>query len=219
MSLYPQNIVLENRPAVNESIEVSKAEIVFIRGFCYTLIAMKILLIGDTHGRLSRVRDIWPKLKEIDLIAHTGDHYSDAAKLEEEFGVPVIAVGGNCDSSGPAFQIIESDYGRILLTHGHRDNVKWDLDTLKYRTQEQNCRAVFFGHTHQSLNIEEDGIHFVNPGSLSLPRDNSSGSYAIVRTSEDRFEASIVFYSTVMGNKKPPAGGLLKSLLNYSDRF
>ena len=30
---------------------------------------MKILLIGDTHGKLNKVRDIWPKLKDIDLIA------------------------------------------------------------------------------------------------------------------------------------------------------
>lgn len=180
---------------------------------------MKILLIGDTHGKLNKVRDIWPKLKDIDLISHTGDHYSDAQRLAEALQVPAVAVGGNCDSSGPDSQIIQTEYGKILLTHGHRDHVKRDLNTLRFRALEQDCRAVFFGHTHQALHTEEDGIHFVNPGSLSLPRDNSDGSYAIVRTAEDRFEASIVFYSTVMGNKKPPAGGVLKSLLNYSDRF
>ena len=183
------------------------------------LFVMKILVIGDTHGKLSRVRDIWPKLKNIDLIAHTGDHYSDAQKLAEEFRVPVAAVGGNCDSCGPAREIIETEYGRILLTHGHRDNVKWDMNSLRYRALEENCRAVFFGHTHQSLHIEDEGIHFLNPGSLTLPRDGSSGSYAIVRTSEDNFDASIVYYATIMGTKKPPAGGLLKSILNYSDRF
>ena len=189
------------------------------RNFWYTRLVMKILVIGDTHGKLNRVRDIWPKLRDIDLIAHTGDHYSDAMRLEQELHVPVIAVGGNCDSSGPAKEIIETEFGRILLTHGHRDNVKWDMNTLKYRAMENDCRAVFFGHTHQSLNIEEDGIYYLNPGSLSLPRDGSSGSYAIVRTAEDRFDASIVYYSTIMGTKKPPAGGLLKSILNYSDRL
>lgn len=180
---------------------------------------MKILLIGDTHGKLNKVRDIWPKLQDVDLIAHTGDHYSDALKLEKELGVPVTAVGGNCDSSGPAMQIIETEFGRILLTHGHRDHVKWDLNTLKFRALENDCRAVFFGHTHQSLSIEEEGIRFVNPGSLTQPRDESSGSYAIIRTSEESFEASIVYYATVMGGRKPPSGGFLKSILNYSDRF
>lgn len=189
-----------------------------LAGLC-VIFFMKILVIGDTHGKLNKVRDIWPKLRDIDLIAHTGDHYSDAQRLAAELHVPVAAVGGNCDSSGPAKEIIETEYGKILLTHGHRDNVKWDLNTLRYRAMEEACAAVFFGHTHESLNVDADGIRFINPGSLTFPRDGSGGTYAIVRTTEDSFDASIVYYSTVMGGKKPPAGGMLKSLLNYSDRF
>ena len=84
---------------------------------------MKLLVIGDTHGKLNRLRDIWPKLTGIDMIAHTGDHFSDAIKAEEELGVPVIAVGGNCDGSGPDMEIIDTEYGNILLTHGHREGV------------------------------------------------------------------------------------------------
>ena len=180
---------------------------------------MKILLIGDTHGKLNKVRDIWPKLKNIDLIAHTGDHYSDAIALSEEFHVPVCAVGGNCDSTGPKTRIIETEAGRILLTHGHLDHVNYDLSQLKYRAMEADCRAVFFGHTHCSLITEDEGIRFINPGSLTQPRDGNSGSYAIVRTAEDNLDASIVYYSTVMGGHKPPTDRFLKSILNYSDRF
>ena len=180
---------------------------------------MKILVIGDTHGKLNRVRDIWPKLKDIDLIAHTGDHYSDAQRLGEEFHVPVIAARGNCDSTGPDQQIIETEYGKILLVHGHREHVNYDLSALKYRALEAGCRAVFFGHTHRSLITEDDGIHFVNPGSLTQPRDESSGSYAIVRTADESFDASIVYYATVMGGKSSPSGGFIRSILNYSDRF
>lgn len=81
--------------------------------------------------------------------------------------------------------------------------------------------TVFFGHTHKALVTEEDGIYLVNPGSLSQPRDDSDGSYAIVRTSPDSFEASIVYYSTIMGsgNKNRPRAGYIRSILNYSDRF
>ena len=180
---------------------------------------MKILVIGDTHGKIKRVRDIWPKLTDIDLIAHTGDHYSDALSLERELSVPVVAVAGNCDGSGPDHQIIETEYGNLLLIHGHRENVKYDPGTLKYRAMEMDCRAVLFGHTHQGVVTSDDGIHLVTPGSLSLPRDGKSGSYAIVRTAENRFDASIVYYSTVMGGKTPPSGGFLRSIINYSDRF
>ena len=180
---------------------------------------MKILLIGDTHGKLNRLRDIWPKLKDIDLIAHTGDHFSDAMKIEKEFSLPVIGVGGNCDGSGPKRQIIETEYGNILLTHGHMEGVKYDLNNLYYSALEEDCKAVFYGHTHCSSIIESDGIYLVNPGSLTLPRDGKSGSYAIVRTAEDSFDASIVYYDTIMGGRRGPASGFLKSIINYSDRF
>lgn len=180
---------------------------------------MKILLIGDTHGKLGKLRDIWPKLRNIDLIAHTGDHFSDAANIEREFGVPVVAVGGNCDGSGPALEIIETEYGRILLTHGHLDGVKYDLTNLYYRTLENDCKAVFYGHTHCADITFTDGIYLVNPGSLTLPRDNKSGSYAIVRTAEDSFDASVVYYDTIMGPGRRSPSGRLKSILNYSDRF
>ena len=82
---------------------------------------MKILVIGDTHGQLNKIREIFPKLTNLDLIAHTGDHLEDGRALEREFGIPVVAVKGNCDGSYSAddFEIIETDYGRILLTHGH----------------------------------------------------------------------------------------------------
>lgn len=183
---------------------------------------MKILVIGDTHGKLNKVRDIFEKLNHIDLIAHTGDYLADAAKLETEFHVPVIATKGNCDGSYSSsdFELIQTECGNILLTHGHMEQVNFDLTKLMYKAMENNCKAVFYGHTHRAAVEESNGIWFVNPGSLTQPRDGSDGTYAIARTSEDQFEASIVYYSTIMGSKqKKTQAGYIRSLLNYSDRF
>ncbi len=185
---------------------------------------MKILLIGDTHGKLDRVRDIYGKLRDIDLIAHTGDHYEDGMQLGRDFNVPVVAVKGNCDGSRSKddFEIIETEAGKIFMTHGHAYNVGYDLTNLMYKAMEENCKAVFFGHTHRCMVNESGGIRFVNPGSLTQPRDGSGGSYAIVRTSEDGIEASIVYYDTVMGTSrsiKKNSSGYLRNLLNYCDRF
>lgn len=183
---------------------------------------MKILVIGDTHGQLNKVREICKKLKNIDIIAHTGDFLSDARRLERELGIPVAAVKGNCDGSCSSddFEIIDTEFGKILLTHGHMQNVNYHLSNLMYKAMEEKCRAVFFGHTHKSLIDETEGIHFVNPGSLTQPRDGSSGSYAIVKTSRDSFDASIVYYSTIMGGSKgKQKNGYIRNMLNYSDRF
>ena len=182
---------------------------------------MKILVISDTHGKLNKIRDIWPKLTDIDLIIHAGDFISDGNKLERELKVPVLAVKGNCDGgySRNDFKTFDTEYGKIMITHGHMENVKYQLNTLMYKAMENQCKAVVFGHTHKALIEHEQGIYLINPGSLTLPRDGSSGSYAIIRTRKDSFDAYIVYYSTIMGNKKPPQAGFIRNLLNYSDRF
>ncbi|MDO4869421.1 MAG: metallophosphoesterase [Bacillota bacterium] len=182
---------------------------------------MKILAIGDTHGKLNKVRDVWHKLKDIDLIIHTGDYFHDAAALKEEFHVPVIAVRGNCDGGGRQdYELVETDCGRILLTHGHSFGVDYSLDNLKYFAMENDCIAAVYGHTHRAFLTEDDGIYFINPGSLSQPRDNSGGSYAIIRTDDDGIHASVVYYDTVFGgNKKSGGSGFIKNILNYSDRL
>jgi len=182
---------------------------------------MKILVISDTHGKLNKVRDIWSKLTDVDMIVHAGDFGRDGKVLEDEFHVPVTYVRGNCDGGGrDDYELIPTEYGNILLTHGHAFGVDYSLDHLRYFAMENDCRAAIYGHTHRASVVEDDGIYFINPGSLTLPKDNSGGSYAIIRTSEERLDASIVYYDTVFGgNKKSGGSGFIKSILNYSDRL
>ena len=184
--------------------------------------AMKILVISDTHGRLNKVRDIYSKLKDIDLIIHAGDYLRDGEAFGEEVHVPVVAVPGNCDGnrSRDDFAIVETECGDILVTHGHMQGVSYDLQDLMYKTMENDGIAAVFGHTHCALIEEYDGIRFINPGSLTQPRDGSGGTYAVIRTTEDSFDASVVYYSTVMGTgRKGPQSGYIRNLLQYSDRF
>ena len=100
--------------------------------------------------------------------------------------------------------------------------MNYDLTGLMYKAMEEDCKAVFFGHTHRCMQDEANGIRFINPGSLTQPRDGSGGSYAIVRTSQEGMEASIVYYNTVMGtssDRKQNSSGFLRNLLNCCDRF
>ena len=98
--------------------------------------------------------------------------------------------------------------------------VGYDIQNLLYLAQENDCIAAVYGHTHVASIEEVDGIHLINPGSLTQSRDGSEGTYAILRTSEDSFDASIVYYSTVMGTgRRKPQAGYIRSLIQYSDRF
>ena len=147
---------------------------------------MKILAISDTHGKLNKVRDIWPKLTDIDMILHAGDFIADAEKLQAELGVPVIGVKGNCDGgySSSDFRVIPVECGNILLTHGHMENVSYQLNGLMYKAMENDCSAVVFGHTHKAMTDESNGIRFINPGreTAATVRTPSSGRLQTVLT-------------------------------------
>lgn len=185
---------------------------------------MKILLLSDTHGDLSKVYEIYEKLNNIDCIIHCGDYQKDAYELEDHLGVPVVSVKGNCDGARLLdHQIVETPYGNILVTHGHLENAGYDYNQLLYAAEAKDCFAVCFGHTHVPMCEDFSGLHLINPGSLSRPRDGSNGSYAILRCSEDDFFANIIYYDTVCGpqtkKNKKVKGGFLRDMLNYSDRF
>lgn len=187
---------------------------------------MKLFVISDTHGKTDRVKDVFKRLNDIDFLIHLGDFQRDALKLEKELGVDVISVKGNMDgSNSPSdYKVLETEFGKILLVHGHMEKVKFSLQNLLYRAKELDCKAALFGHTHEPFYGEFDGIYLLNPGSLTLPSDPNKASYAIINTKKDEFNASVVYYNTIMGvnsssNKNKVEGGYLKNIFNNSDRF
>ena len=157
---------------------------------------MKLFVISDTHGKVGKALEIINKSSDIDMIIHLGDMDKDAIEISAHTDKDVISVRGNNESYScktPEYRMLETEYGKILLTHGHRDQVDIDLQKLIYRAEESDCKAVFFGHTHIPMYEEIDGIHILNPGSLSLPQNSQTGSYAIVNISKDEFSASIFY--------------------------
>jgi len=156
---------------------------------------LKIYVISDTHGKIDKATDVLKRLHGVDMIIHLGDVEKDARRLEELTGKTVISVKGNNDflSAKEDFLILKTEYGNILLTHGHLFNVKYGLGKLFYRALELECKAVFFGHTHVPVYIETDGVYLLNPGSMTYPSDGTSGSYAVVTVTADVFSAGIVY--------------------------
>ena len=180
---------------------------------------MKILLISDTHGVLDRIYEVHRKHTDIDTIIHLGDHADDAISIDKRLDKTVHYVLGNCDGAATkeeSSKILNTPYGKLLLTHGHADGVNYDITNLFYRAKELDCKAALFGHTHVPYNEELEGIKLVNPGSLTRPKDGSDGSYAIIEITENSMDVEILYYK----KKQPvPEGGYIRSLINYSDRF
>lgn len=122
-----------------------------------------ILIISDYHHQEAKVLDLIDKYNPERVIC-LGDSESEEYFLLQN---NILSVKGNCDYINlPTLLTIDIDGNKTLLTHGHLYGVRFDLNRLYYLALENNCRYVFFGHTHvQYLNIIE-GITFLNPGSL-----------------------------------------------------
>ncbi|MBQ3390251.1 MAG: metallophosphoesterase [Firmicutes bacterium] len=156
---------------------------------------MKLLVISDTHGSYEKAVDLIKK-GDYDAVIHLGDLVRDADAIRERTGAWVIGVAGNMDGnfSPRNYKVLKTEFGRILLVHGHREKVKSGLQNLCYRAEELDCRAVFFGHTHQAFYEEEGGLVLLNPGSLSLPYSWEPPSYAEVEITDDgELTAGIVY--------------------------
>lgn len=190
---------------------------------------MNIFVTSDTHGHLEKTYEMYEKLKEltvdgreIDKIIHCGDYQRDAESIEGYLAKPVISVKGNCDGQrGRDFKVTDTPYGKILVTHGHMESVDYDYDRLSYLAEENQCSAVCFGHTHMPVYEGYNGLILINPGSLTFPRDGTSGSCALINATEDELKVSIYYYANFFSsdNKKKSRGGFLRGMINYSDRF
>ena len=131
---------------------------------------MNYLVISDTHSIGSKLINLISRYPGYQII-HLGDAQDDLNFLKK---MNAIVVRGNCDFEGKDEIILDSIYGKMLITHGHLYNVKNRYDNIYYRGLELNCKYILFGHTHQALAQDINGHYLLNPGSLK------NGTYILI---------------------------------------
>ncbi|MCY6369712.1 metallophosphoesterase [Clostridium ganghwense] len=153
---------------------------------------MLIGIVSDTHRESTVFERVAKTLEETDLIIHLGDNVQDVEGIKEYYKKRIINVRGNCDFGvkEPAELVEDVDGIKILITHGHKYDVKYNILKLKYRAQEVGADIALFGHTHISEIEYEEGIWFVNPGSPFLPRDGHC-SVATIEINDGKIKPSI----------------------------
>lgn len=160
---------------------------------------MKLFIISDIHGSLyylKKVMEIFEK-ENYDKLVILGDElyhgprnplpkdYSPKEVIEilNKYKDKIIAVRGNCDSEVDQMVLnypIMSDYSmiylgnkRVFLTHGHIYNIDNPLPMSE-------GDILLYGHFHIPMIEKKDERYFFNPGSISLPKNNSKHSFAIL---------------------------------------
>ena len=103
----------------------------------------------------------------------------------------IFCVRGNCDTEVDQMVLdfpILADYSyicidnaQIFVTHGHNFN----MDTLKNLSKGT---VLLHGHTHipAAIKFGEENV-YINPGSVSIPKENSPKSYIVFENREFSF--------------------------------
>ena len=157
---------------------------------------MKILIISDIHGSNYYAE----KIKEInerenpDKIILLGDLYYHGPRndLTQEYNPMKVAgilndlqdkiraVRGNCDAEVDEmisdFKLepyieMQVNGKKVFFSHGH----VYNMDNIP----DSEIQIMFYGHYHIGFIEEENGTIFANPGSISLPKNNTEHSYII----------------------------------------
>ena len=139
---------------------------------------MKILVISDIHGLVSYAERMIEKEKP-DEVIFCGDGWREIDESRKFYKKARFhLVGGNCDFCGEPELYITLGGKNILITHGHRYNVKMERElayiTLRSHAADLGADLVLFGHTHNPDVVYRNGMIMLNPGAVM------SGKYAVV---------------------------------------
>lgn len=140
---------------------------------------MKILVLSDSH-RVMRFMEQAVSQERPDYIIHLGDYTRDADALRRSFPeIPLASIRGNCDFDADRPEQLVGDWGgvRLLLTHGHRYNVKTGLLRLSFAAKEAQVDVALFGHTHCAFCELHNDVWLLNPGSCGAGQP----SYGLIR--------------------------------------
>ena len=159
---------------------------------------MKLLIASDVHGSAFWCRRLMAALEREspdrlillgDVLYHgprnplpQGYAPQEVAAMLNGIKERIVAVRGNCDSEVDQmvlefpcladYAVVLDDGARTLFcTHGH-------VHSPENPPALPPGSAFLSGHTHVKANEMRDGVHFLNPGSVSLPKDGSH-SFAV----------------------------------------
>jgi len=159
---------------------------------------MKIVVISDTHVPDSAdglPPQLYPYLKECDLIVHAGDIVEMSLIKELRKLKETRAVWGNMDSpevkqSLPEKILFEVCGKTIGVIHGKGAPVGV-LKVVK-KAFDKIPDILIFGHSHSPMNEKIDQTLFFNPGSVNDRIFAPYRSFGVIEIEGDQIQSEIV---------------------------
>lgn len=174
---------------------------------------MKIGVLSDSHGSVKWFEKALNCLRDCDVVIHLGDvlYHGPRNPLPEDYRPTklveiingfsqskLIFVRGNCDADvdlivlkhdvSHRFRNFKVGLLQIGMIHGDQFSSKRELMDF---SRKFNLRILLYGHTHRKFFEFNEGVLLFNPGSISLPKDDSK-SIGILNVEDRKVEA--LFY-------------------------
>lgn len=173
---------------------------------------MKLLIASDIHGSAYFCRKLLEayEREQAEKLILLGDilYHGPRNDLPKEYAPKavirmlnerkqeILCVRGNCDTEVDQMVLefpVLAEYGflyergrMIFLTHGHVFHEK-NLPMLK------KGDILLHGHTHVPVCREHEDYIYMNPGSVSIPKEGSAHSYMV-------YEDGTFFWKELEGN-------------------
>jgi putative phosphoesterase len=144
-------------------------------------------IISDTHGLLRP--GAVDALEGSDLIVHAGDIGTPRIIDELAMLAPVVAVRGNMDNGGWAYDLKRSE---SIVVKGHVLYVVHDVGRLDIEPASAGVKAVIYGHSHKPSIQKNGGILYINPGSAGPRRFRLPVSVAVLSITEKKLVPRII---------------------------
>ncbi len=168
---------------------------------------MKLMIASDIHGSAyyaEKMREAYLKEKADRLIL-LGDllyhgprndlpkNYEPKTVIEilNSLKEDILCVRGNCDSEVDQmvldfpmladYAVVLADEKTLYLTHGHVFN-------LQNQPKLKRGDYLVNGHTHVPAYEKKDDFIYLNPGSVSIPKEGSGHSYIIYEHGDFKFK-------------------------------
>ena len=154
---------------------------------------MQILVVSDSHEEVDILRALLDEYAAmVQLVIHLGDHDRDLLRLAPITALPLLTISGNTDDllRSPRERVCSFKSKKFLLTHGHIYNINAGIDLLVHKALEVEAKICLYGHTHIATTFTKHGIFFMNPGSITEPRDDNPPSYGLLKIDEATGEIS-----------------------------
>lgn len=168
---------------------------------------MKWMIASDIHGSAKYCRLMLERFAEekADRLLLLGDilYHGPRNDLPEEYGPKqvismlnplkdkIICVRGNCDAEVDQmvldfpimadYLVVDFEGKTAYVTHGHHYNPSAPFPGVKNY-------ILMNGHTHIPANKDCGDFIYMNPGSVSIPKENSCHSYMIYDNGEFKWK-------------------------------